>query len=154
MVDPRGESSDPHRTVAYPGGPPTAGGNPQSGLGVTQPSAGLGVVSPPRNIPLNRPCALKTFSGGGAGPTAAARLRAEAEAVAQLRHPNVVQIYSVREVAGVPFLELEYLPGGSLADPPVGGPRPAVEAAPGAPPPPPPAAARGRLGSPPACGSR
>jgi eukaryotic-like serine/threonine-protein kinase len=156
MIDPPSESPDPHRTAPYRGGPPTADGNPQSGPGVTQPSArsgppppclkealradgyevldelgrgGMGVVYLARNIPLNRPCALKTFSGGGGGPTAAARLRAEAEAVAQLRHPNVVQIYSVREVAGVPFLELEYLPGGSLADSPDGTPRPAAEAA-------------------------
>jgi len=34
------------------------------------------------------------FSAGGGGATVAARLRAEAEAVAQLRHPNVVQIYN------------------------------------------------------------
>jgi WD40 repeat protein len=89
----------------------------------------MGVVYLARNLLLNRPCALKTFSAGGGGPTAAARLRGEAEAVAQLRHPNVVQIYGVGEVAGVPYLELEYLPGGCLTPTPAGTPRPAAEAA-------------------------
>jgi hypothetical protein len=57
------------------------------------------------------------------------RLRAEAETIARLRHPDVVQIHGVAEAAGVPFLELEYLPGGSLADALDGAPRPAAEAA-------------------------
>jgi WD40 repeat protein len=88
----------------------------------------MGLVYLARNIPLNRLCALKTILAGRAGPTAAVRLRAEAEAVARLRHPNVVQIYSVGEADGLPFMELEYLSGGSLAGP-VGTPRPAAEAA-------------------------
>jgi WD40 repeat protein len=90
---------------------------------------GMGVVYLARNMLLNRPCALKTFSAGGDGLTAAARLRAEAQAVAQLQHPSVVQIYGVGELAGVPFLELEYLPGGSLADALDGTPWRAAEAA-------------------------
>jgi WD40 repeat protein len=90
---------------------------------------GMGVVYLARNISLNRPCAIKTFSAGGSSPTAAARLRAEAETIARLRHPNVVQIYGVGDLGGVPFLELEYLPGGSLADAHAGTPRPVAEAA-------------------------
>jgi eukaryotic-like serine/threonine-protein kinase len=91
---------------------------------------GMGVVYLARKVALNRPCALKMFSGGAAAsPTAAARLRAEAEAVARVRHPNVVQIYHVGDAAGLPFLELEYLAGGSLAGALDGTPRPAAEAA-------------------------
>jgi WD40 repeat protein len=90
---------------------------------------GMGVVYLARNIPLNRPCALKTFPAGEGAPKAAARLRAEAETIARLRHPNVVQIYRVGAAAGVPFLELEYLAGGSLADAIDGTPRAAAEAA-------------------------
>src|SRR5438128_24819 len=37
-----------------------------------------------------------------------------AEGVAQLRHPNIVQIYDVGEHDGVPFLALEYIAGGTL----------------------------------------
>ena len=153
MSDRRHGSSDAQKTVSYPGVPPTVDDCLRSEPGMAPPAAGLGsglrqalraggyevlgelgrggmgVVYLARNIPLNRPCALKTFSAGDGGPTAAARLRAEAEAVARIRHPNVVQIYGVGEVAGVPFLELEYLPGGSLADAPDGAPRPAAEAA-------------------------
>ena len=54
------------------------------------------------------------LAGPHAGSAAAARFRTEAEAVARLRHPNIVQIYHVGEADGLPFLELEYLPGGSL----------------------------------------
>jgi WD40 repeat protein len=90
----------------------------------------MGVVYLARKVALDRPCALKMFAAAGRDdPTAAARIRAEAEAVARLRHPNVVQIYHVGEAAGLPFLELEYLPGGSLADTLDGTPRPAAAAA-------------------------
>src|SRR4029077_1003357 len=38
------------------------------------------------------------------------------EAVAQLRHPNILQIYDIGEVDGLPFVSIELLEGGSLAD--------------------------------------
>ena len=44
------------------------------------------------------------------------RFLAEAEAVASVRHPNVVEVYSFGETDGHPFLAMEYLPGGSLSD--------------------------------------
>ena len=54
------------------------------------------------------------LAGPHAGSGAAARFRTEAEAIARLQHPGIVQIYHVGEAGGLPFLELEYLPGGSL----------------------------------------
>ena len=76
---------------------------------------GMGVVYLAHKIALNRRCALKMIlSGDHAGPMASARFRAEAETIARLRHPDIVQIYHVGEVNGLPFFELEYLPGGSL----------------------------------------
>jgi len=54
-----------------------------------------------------------------AGPHADAERRtrflAEADTVARLRHPNIVQIHQVGEYDGLPFLALEYVDGGSLA---------------------------------------
>jgi hypothetical protein len=91
---------------------------------------GMGVVYLARKVALNRPCALKMIlAGAHGGKSAAARFRVEAEAVARLRHPGIVQIYHVGEADGLPFLELEYLPGGSLEKAMDGTPRPAVEAA-------------------------
>jgi serine/threonine protein kinase len=76
---------------------------------------GMGVVYRARQVRLNRPCALKMILGGAhASPEMAARFLAEAEAVARLQHPNVVQIHTLGEAAGLPFFELEFLDGGSL----------------------------------------
>ena len=54
--------------------------------------------------------------GTHASPEVRGRFLIEAEAVARLRHPNVVQIYDIGEADGRPFVTLELLEGGSLAD--------------------------------------
>ena len=69
----------------------------------------------PEQIRLNRPCVLKMIlAGAHADAEAAARFLAEAEAVARLQHPNIVQIYHIGEADGLPFFELEFVAGGSL----------------------------------------
>ena len=55
------------------------------------------------------------IAGAYAGPDELARFHREAEAVAALRHPNIVQVYDVGEVGGRPYYTMEYIEGGSLA---------------------------------------
>jgi hypothetical protein len=74
----------------------------------------VGVVYKARQLALHRVVALKTVRQEAA-PQELARFRVEAEAVARLQHPNIVQIYEVGEFSGAPFLALEYCAGGSLA---------------------------------------
>jgi WD40 repeat protein len=91
---------------------------------------GMGVVYQARHIKLDRLVALKMIlAGGHAGTDALRRFRAEAEAVARLQHPNVVQIHDIGEHQGLPFLSLEFCPGGSLAERLDGTPLPPREAA-------------------------
>ncbi|WP_197446574.1 WD40 repeat domain-containing serine/threonine protein kinase [Tautonia plasticadhaerens] len=90
----------------------------------------MGVVYRARQVRLNRPCALKMIlAGAHADPIASVRFLGEAEAVASLQHPNIVQIHHIGEADGLPFLELEYVPGGSLDRTLDGTPWPARRAA-------------------------
>jgi WD40 repeat protein len=91
---------------------------------------GMGVVYKAMRLGLDRPCALKMIlAGAHADSTMSRRFFVEAQAVARLRHPNVVQIHSIGEVNGLPYLELEYVEGGSLDRRLDGTPWPAKKAA-------------------------
>jgi WD40 repeat protein len=74
-----------------------------------------GVVYRARHQQLSRVVALKMIlAGSHAGAQELARFDTEASAVARLQHPNIVQIYHQGRHAGLPYLELEYVDGGSL----------------------------------------
>jgi WD40 repeat protein len=90
---------------------------------------GMGVVYRARRLRLNRHCALKMILGGAhASPETLRRFLAEAETIARLEHPNIVRIHHIGEADGLPFFELEYVPGGSLDQVLDGTPRSAREA--------------------------
>jgi WD40 repeat protein len=76
---------------------------------------GMGVVYRARQVLLNRPCVLKMIlAGAHADALASLRFLAEAEAVARLKHPNIIQIHHIGMADGLPYFELEYIEGGSL----------------------------------------
>ena len=96
---------------------------------------GMGVVFRARHRRLQRVVALKMLVGGSfALPDEVIRFRTEAEAVARLQHPHIVQIYEIGEQEtemGVsrPYFTLEFVEGGSLAARVAGRPQPAGLAA-------------------------
>jgi serine/threonine-protein kinase len=77
---------------------------------------GMGVVYRARQLSLGRVVALKTiYVEDDTGPATLSRFRLEAEAIAKLQHPNIVQIFEVGQHQGRPFFSLEYVDSGSLA---------------------------------------
>jgi thiol-disulfide isomerase/thioredoxin/tRNA A-37 threonylcarbamoyl transferase component Bud32 len=116
-------TSDGSSTGPDPAGPPPAADEPRmptipgyellSLLG----RGGMGLVFKARQISLNRLAAVKTVRGAEvADPTTLMRFWAEAQAVADLHHPHVVQVYELGQHDRTPYLAMEYLPGGSLAE--------------------------------------
>jgi tetratricopeptide (TPR) repeat protein len=75
---------------------------------------GMGVVFLATQVRLQRPVALK-MPPADLGGEELRRFRSEAEAIARLHHPHVVQVFETGEHQGRPFLVMELLEGGSLA---------------------------------------
>ncbi len=99
-------------------------------------SGGMGVVFKARQPTLDRVVAVKFLRDAyRADSEQRERFLQEARAVARLRHPHLVQLYEFGEAAAAagagsqPYLVLEYVSGGSLADFLHGSPQPPAEAA-------------------------
>ena len=90
---------------------------------------GMGIVYKARQLRLNRIVALKMLlAGAHAGPESRGRFLREAEAVAALRHPNIVQIYELGDHEGQPYFTMEFAEGGNLAQRSGSVPQPPREA--------------------------
>ncbi|MGL4551271.1 MAG: serine/threonine-protein kinase, partial [Gemmataceae bacterium] len=82
---------------------------------------GMGVVYLARQVRFNRMVALKVMlAGTQAGDEEVARFRTEAEAIARLNHPGIVQVFDTGEWTPpggtpLPYFSMEFCPGGSLA---------------------------------------
>jgi serine/threonine-protein kinase len=111
-------------------GAPAAGDFPGLEILGVLGEGGMAVVYQARQRQLDRLVAVKVLRAGAhAGPQELARFRREAEAIAHLNHPNIVEIYEVGEKDGCPYVVLELVSGGSLAKVLTGTPLPARRAA-------------------------
>lgn len=78
---------------------------------------GMGQVYLARQLSLKRDVALKLLRGDlSQNATALKRFQAEAEAVARISHPNIVQVFAIGEQDGLRFMALEYVEGRNLRD--------------------------------------
>jgi eukaryotic-like serine/threonine-protein kinase len=125
---------DPDATVAHPADKPAGSSIPDCVAGYQiiglLGRGGMGVVYKARQAGLKRLVALKMIlAGDHSGEEDRARFRTEAETVARIQHPNIIQIYEVGEERGRPFLSLEYVGGGNLAEKIHGEPQQPADAA-------------------------
>jgi len=75
----------------------------------------MGVVYRAYHAQLERYAAVKVLQGMALGPDSVARFHHEAQAIAQMRHQNIVNVFDFGEHEGTPYMIVEYVPGGNLA---------------------------------------
>jgi predicted Ser/Thr protein kinase len=80
-------------------------------------SGGMATVWRAVDEVLGRPVAIKVMSDAlSADPAYVRRFAGEARTAARISHPNLVQIYDYSALASQPFLVMEYIDGGTLAE--------------------------------------
>ena len=87
------------------------------------PASGQGVVYKARQLSANRLVALKLIPSARLEGLSTRRrqqtldrFRTEAQAAAQLEHPNIVGVHEIGEIDGAPFYSMQYVAGSNLAE--------------------------------------
>jgi eukaryotic-like serine/threonine-protein kinase len=75
----------------------------------------MGLVYRAYHAQLARTGAVKVMQAISPDDDSIARFRREAQAIAQMRHPNILNVFDFGEYEGTPYMIVEYVPGGSLA---------------------------------------
>ena len=119
-----GEAEPAATTGTSKGAPPGDSSTPAPPRGFVVPGyeilgelghGGMGVVYKARQIKADRLVAIKMILGSKhASVQEKVRFQIEAEAIARLQHPNIVQLHDVGEHEGLPFFSLEFCDGGAL----------------------------------------
>jgi serine/threonine protein kinase len=102
---------------------PIAGGDPDRPvtlgrfqLGAHLGSGGMGSVFEARDTSLGRTVAIKLLRPGASGEKGRARLLREAQALARLKHPNIVTVFEVGVAGEEVFVAMELVAGGTLRE--------------------------------------
>jgi serine/threonine-protein kinase len=82
---------------------------------------GMGIVYLGYHAALDRLVAVKVMNSLVWDAASAARFQREARTIARLRHPNIVSVFDFGERDGVPWMVVEYMPGGNLGEALVAG---------------------------------
>ena len=91
---------------------------------------GMGVVYLAQHVQLERIAAIKLLlSGEFADQEALQRFETEAKAAAQLNHVNIVKVYDYGEHDKIPYIAMEFIQGGTLAEQCQSGPLPPKQTA-------------------------
>ena len=74
----------------------------------------MGVVYRAYHAQLERSCAVKVLQSIGSDRDSYGRFQLEAQAIAHMRHPNIVNVFDFGEFEGQPYMIVEFVEGGSL----------------------------------------
>ena len=79
---------------------------------------GMGVVYRAHDTVLDRDVAVKLLRASGLGTEGRERMLREAQAIARLNHPNIVQVFDAGELDKKPYIVMELVEGSSLHEQP------------------------------------